>query len=242
MFACGNLLLNSISFYFMHLGLLLLDTFSMIIFPQRIDPLLSNYVPVCPWQCALFKSLIFFSFLFFFFLFFRATPEAYGSSQARGAIRAVAACLHHSNGGSEPSLRLNTTAQGNARCLTHWERLRVWTRILMDARSGLLTTEPQQELFMDPINVLTQHVWDVIKMLHFLQVPLWCHCWWRCWSVACIWAEDNLPHTSSAYHPYDQKLTPSQAVLHPLSGTWPSLGLKIYLTLKWPLCGFLAPH
>ena len=51
--------------------------------------------------------------VFFFFvvvvvvvLLFRATPEAYGSSRARGGIRAVAAGLHHSqsNVGSEPHL------------------------------------------------------------------------------------------------------------------------------------------
>jgi len=41
-----------------------------------------------------------FSFLFFFFFFvfcpFRATPMAYGGSQARGLIGAVATSLHHS--------------------------------------------------------------------------------------------------------------------------------------------------
>ena len=50
-------------------------------------------------------------FFFFFFLVFlpfsRAALTAYGGSQARGQIRAVAASLHqsHSNGGSEPRLR-----------------------------------------------------------------------------------------------------------------------------------------
>ena len=45
---------------------------------------------------------------FFFFLdFSRAAPMAYGDSQARGRIRAVAAGLHHShsNMGSEPRLQ-----------------------------------------------------------------------------------------------------------------------------------------
>jgi len=44
---------------------------------------------------------------FFFYLFFRATPEAYGSSQASGQVRATAASLHHkhSNAGSEPGLQ-----------------------------------------------------------------------------------------------------------------------------------------
>ena len=55
-----------------------------------------------------------FSFLFFFFFFFLvlfgiswAAPVAYGGSQARGLIRAVAAGLRqsHSSVGSEPHLR-----------------------------------------------------------------------------------------------------------------------------------------
>ena len=47
--------------------------------------------------------------VFYFILFcrFRATYTAYGGSQARGQIRAVAAGLHHShnNAGSEPHPR-----------------------------------------------------------------------------------------------------------------------------------------
>ena len=47
--------------------------------------------------------------LFYFivyFLSFWATPVAYGGSQVRGRIRAIAAGLHnsHSNAGSEPGL------------------------------------------------------------------------------------------------------------------------------------------
>ena len=39
---------------------------------------------------------------FFFFFLFRATPTAYGSSQGRSRIGAVAAGLHHSHSvGSE---------------------------------------------------------------------------------------------------------------------------------------------
>ena len=36
-------------------------------------------------------------FIFFLFFHFRAVPEAYGSSQARGQIRAAAASLPHSH-------------------------------------------------------------------------------------------------------------------------------------------------
>ena len=53
-----------------------------------------------------------------FFVFFRATPAAYGSSQARGRIGAVATDLHHSHSlvGSELS---RVIAHGNTRSLTH---------------------------------------------------------------------------------------------------------------------------
>ena len=43
------------------------------------------------------KGLVFFVFLGGFFGLFRATPTAYGSSQARGGIEAVATGLHHSS-------------------------------------------------------------------------------------------------------------------------------------------------
>ena len=46
------------------------------------------------------------SVFFFVFCLFMAAPKAYGGSQARGLIGAIAAGLHHShsNSGSEPSL------------------------------------------------------------------------------------------------------------------------------------------
>ena len=52
----------------------------------------------------------FLSLVFFFFCLFAISwiaPTAYGGSQARGPIGAVAASLHqsHSNSGSEPSLQ-----------------------------------------------------------------------------------------------------------------------------------------
>ena len=55
-------------------------------------------------------ATIYFCFFFFFFFFFwpfsGAAPVAYGGSQARGPIGAVAAGLHqsHSNSGFEPRL------------------------------------------------------------------------------------------------------------------------------------------
>ena len=55
----------------------------------------------------LFNFIYLFIYLFFcLFAFSRATPSAYGGSQARGLITAVAAglCQSHSNAGSEPRL------------------------------------------------------------------------------------------------------------------------------------------
>jgi len=64
-------------------------------------PLFRVYFPV-----ILFILLLLF-FFFFFFGLFRAAPVAYGDSQARGPIGAVAAGLRqsHSDKGSEPRLR-----------------------------------------------------------------------------------------------------------------------------------------
>ena len=46
-----------------------------------------------------------------FFCHFRATPVAYGSSQARGRIRAAAAGLRHSHSNARCKLRLQPTPQ-----------------------------------------------------------------------------------------------------------------------------------
>ena len=51
------------------------------------------------------------TFYTFFFFFLRAAPEAYGGSQARDRIGAVAARLHHSCSKVRSKLRLQPTAQ-----------------------------------------------------------------------------------------------------------------------------------
>ena len=48
---------------------------------------------------------------------------AYGGSQARGWIGAVAAGLHHGNAGSELHLQLVYTAHSNPGSLTHSARV-----------------------------------------------------------------------------------------------------------------------
>ena len=50
-------------------------------------------------------------FIHLFILLFRATPMAYGSSQARGQIGATAASLRHSHSNARSQLHLQPTAQ-----------------------------------------------------------------------------------------------------------------------------------
>ena len=59
-----------------------------------------------------FEIIFFIFFLVFFFFFFAiswAAPAAYGGSQARGLIRAVAASLRHSHGNAGSELPLQPT-------------------------------------------------------------------------------------------------------------------------------------
>ena len=69
-------------------------------------------------------------FYLFIFMLLRATPAAYGSSQAGGRIGGIAASLHHSH--------------SNARASTHWTRSEIepassWMLV------GFIATKPQQE-------------------------------------------------------------------------------------------------
>ena len=84
---------------------------------------MSHSLAVGKWQQIL--CLLFFIYFLFFGISW-AAPMAYGGSQARGRIGAIAAGLRqsHSNAGSQPSLRpqTHTTAHGNDGSLTHWAR------------------------------------------------------------------------------------------------------------------------
>ena len=52
-------------------------------------------------------SILFIIIIIIIIAFFRATPIAYGNSQARGQIRATAASLHHSHGNTGSELCLH---------------------------------------------------------------------------------------------------------------------------------------
>ena len=75
---------------------------------------------------------------FFIFCLFRTAPMAYGGSQARGQIRAVAPGLHHSHNhmGSKPCLQptpqLTAIGVTSSQILNPLTEARDWTYILMD--------------------------------------------------------------------------------------------------------------
>ena len=87
---------------------------------------------------------------FFLFLLFRAAPEAYGSSQARGRIRAVAASLHHSHSNVEPraASMTYTAACHNTGSLTYQAPGQGLNPHPHGSQSGSLTAEPQRELLL----------------------------------------------------------------------------------------------
>ena len=101
-----------------------------------------------------FSSGLTVSFLFLCLL--RTAPMAYGGSQARSRIRAVAAGLHHSHSsmGSKAPLWLTPRLTANTRSLTHWAKPGIESassRILV----RFVTAEPRWELlglqFLSPL-------------------------------------------------------------------------------------------
>ena len=85
-------------------------------------------------------------FFFFFFLYF-CLNRAYGGSQPRGPIRAVAVSLCHSHCNSKSELRLQPTSQahGNTGSLTHWVRPGIQHTISWFL-VGFVSAAPWQEL------------------------------------------------------------------------------------------------
>ena len=87
------------------------------------------------------NKFLFYFILFYFVLFFRSTPMTYGSSQARGRIRAIAAGYTYSNTRYELCL----WPPGDARSLTHWMKpgIKPASSWILDR---FISAEPQQKL------------------------------------------------------------------------------------------------
>ena len=85
------------------------------------------------WRYLLMASLMIYLFIYFcLFISSRATPAAYGGSQARSLIRAVAASLRqsHSNDGSKLHLRPTPHSSRQRWILNPWSEARDETRNL----------------------------------------------------------------------------------------------------------------
>ena len=89
-----------------------------------------------------------FTFFFFFLVFSRATPTAYGGSQARGLIGAVDASLRHSHRATPDLSRVFDLHQSSQQCwiLNLMSEARDGIHNLMVPKSDSLTNEPQEDL------------------------------------------------------------------------------------------------
>ena len=87
----------------------------------------------------------FFVLFYFIFLLFRAALAAYGGSQARGRIGAVAAGLYHSHIRFKPRLPSTPAAHGNAGSLTQRAEARDQTATSWFL-VGFLSAAPRGEL------------------------------------------------------------------------------------------------
>ena len=113
-------------------------------------------------------------------MLFRATPEAYGSSQARSRseLQLLACAIAAAKQDLSQAMSVTyTTARGNTRSLTHWVRPGIepassWTLV------RFVTPEPQQELprkgnFKNQINQLRHGVRLLVGFTSAFQSVLW---------------------------------------------------------------------
>ena len=70
---------------------------------------------------------------FLFFWLFRAVPEAYGGSQARGPMGAIAASLHHSHSHARSELLCKLHSSWQRQILSPLSRARDRTLVLMES-------------------------------------------------------------------------------------------------------------
>ena len=113
-------------------------------------------------------------FCFVFFFLFRATPAAYGNSQARG-LNKICSCWptpHPQQLGIWGVFVTYTTAQSKARSLTHWVRPGIeptasW--ILVGFIIHWATTGTPSIAFIYILFVSTESGWDLDPMLQWLQ-------------------------------------------------------------------------
>ena len=97
-------------------SLILLDVSFLVFFPFAIcsDLRFLIYQTIVLQKLSKWLQILRILFFFFLSLLLRATPAAYGGSQARGRIRTTIASLHKSHSNTRPELQLiYTIAPGN---------------------------------------------------------------------------------------------------------------------------------
>ena len=111
--------------------------------------------------------------IMFSFLLFRASPAAYGGSQARGPIRATAAGLHHShsNTGSKPCLQATPQlTQHQILNPLRKARDRTWDLIPSQIHFYCATTRTSASLFFNYISMVRSKIEHI---LHLLDLDSW---------------------------------------------------------------------
>ena len=122
---------------------------------------------------------------------FRAAPTAYGGSQARGLIRAVASSLRQSHSNARSNLHHSSL---QCQILNHWVRPGIepatsWFLV------GFISVVPQWELLKECLyktEILVSNVVQRVKDLVLSLQHLWLLLWW-CWLIPVqgtyTWAE-----------------------------------------------------
>ena len=115
--------LSNLPFLLLHLSSILCICFSSA---WKALPPGTHVLMILHLLSSALSVFCFFLFVCFFvwsYSFLRAVPMAYGGSQAKSLIGAVAAGLHHSHSNTRSELsETYTTAHSNTRSLTYWAR------------------------------------------------------------------------------------------------------------------------
>ena len=161
---------------------------------------------------------------FFFFCHFRATPTAYGISQARGLNWNYSCRLTpQPQCGTWAKSATYITVHGNARSLTHWEKPQIETAsswLLV----GFVTTEPWWEILMNDLwycgggvgDLITSGFWNPNSHLTFLNNPPSKKCliisgweWYSVFPLSIFWCHPSWKEENSSLLSREMRSRPS---------------------------------
>ena len=124
---------------------------------------------------------------------FRAAPEAYGSSQARGQIRAIATGLHHSQDRSEPCLWPSPQLMSTPDHLSHWVRSGIelassWIPVIH--YRWAMTGTPVLRYFIG-VPIVAQWKQIQLETMRLRVQSLASFSGWRIWSCCELWCRSQ---------------------------------------------------